>query len=94
MVSSEVRQHHRREEPRALATRRVREVHGETVGALRDDLAQELRSQYNIGYTPTNSKRDGTYRKVEVKIKGGDYRVQARAGYYAPSTRDRAGGQE
>jgi VWFA-related protein len=59
-----------------------------------DQLAAELRSQYSIGYTPTNNKRDGTYRKVEVKTKGGDYRVQARAGYYAPSSRDRAGGQE
>jgi VWFA-related protein len=58
-----------------------------------DQLAAELRSQYSIGYTPTNNKRDGTYRKVEVKIKGGDYRVQARAGYYAPSSRDRAGGE-
>jgi VWFA-related protein len=58
-----------------------------------DQLAAELRSQYSIGYTPTNNKRDGTYRKVEVKAKGGEYRVQARAGYYAPSSRDRAGGE-
>lgn len=58
-----------------------------------DQVSAELRSQYSIGYTPTNNKRDGTYRKVEVKIKGGDYRVQARAGYYAPSSRDRAGGE-
>jgi VWFA-related protein len=57
-----------------------------------DQLAAELRSQYSIGYTPTNNTRDGTYRKVEVKAKGGDYRVQARAGYYAPS-RDRSGGE-
>jgi VWFA-related protein len=58
-----------------------------------DQVSAELRSQYSIGYTPTNNKRDGTYRKVEVKIKGGDYRVQARAGYYAPSSRDRTGGE-
>ena len=58
-----------------------------------DQVAAELRSQYSIGYTPTNNKRDGTYRKVEVKAKGSDYRVQARAGYYAPSSRDRAGGE-
>jgi VWFA-related protein len=57
-----------------------------------DQVANELRSQYSIGYTPTNNKRDGSYRKVEVKAKG-DYRIQARAGYYAPSSRDRAGGQ-
>ncbi len=58
-----------------------------------DQVAAELRSQYSIGYTPTNNRRDGTYRKVEVKAKGSDYRVQARAGYYAPSARERAGGE-
>ncbi|MGA8301481.1 MAG: VWA domain-containing protein [Terriglobales bacterium] len=48
-----------------------------------DDISAELRSQYNIGYTPTNSNRDGTFRKVEVKSKQGDYKIQARSGYYA-----------
>lgn len=47
-----------------------------------DQIASELRSQYNIGYTPTNDKKDGTYRKVEIKSKQG-YKIQARAGYYA-----------
>ena len=47
-----------------------------------DQIAAELRSQYNIGYTPTNEKKDGTYRKVEIKSKQG-YKVQARSGYYA-----------
>jgi len=48
-----------------------------------DQIAQELRSQYNIGYTPTNSKRDGTFRKVEIKAKQQGYKIQARSGYYA-----------
>ena len=48
-----------------------------------DQISQELRSQYNIGYTPTNSKRDGTFRKVEIRPKNKDYKVQARSGYYA-----------
>jgi VWFA-related protein len=47
-----------------------------------DQISDELRSQYNIGYTPTNNKHDGGYRKVEVKTKEG-YRVQSRKGYYA-----------
>jgi VWFA-related protein len=47
-----------------------------------DQIAQELRSQYNIGYTPTNKAKDGTFRKVEVRSKGG-YKIQARTGYYA-----------
>ena len=47
-----------------------------------DQIAAELRSQYNIGYTPTNLKQDGTYRKLEIKNKQ-NYKIQARAGYYA-----------
>ena len=48
-----------------------------------DQIQSELRSQYNIGYSPTNNKLDGTYRKIQVKAKGGEYKVQARQGYYA-----------
>jgi VWFA-related protein len=47
-----------------------------------DQISAELRSQYNLGYTPSNATHDGTYRKIEVKSKEG-YRVQARRGYYA-----------
>ena len=49
-----------------------------------DQIAVELRSQYNIGYTPTNKERDGTFRKVEIKTKNKDYKIQSRSGYYAP----------
>ena len=52
-----------------------------------DQIAAELRSQYNIGYTPTNEKKDGTYRKVEIKSKQ-SYKIQARAGYYAGKEHD------
>lgn len=48
-----------------------------------DQIQNELRSQYNIGYTPTNSKLDGSYRKVQVHAKGEAMKVQARQGYYA-----------
>jgi VWFA-related protein len=50
-----------------------------------DQISEELRSQYSIGYTPTNPKHDGTYRKVDVRTKEG-YKVQARKGYYAASS--------
>jgi VWFA-related protein len=54
-----------------------------------DQIANELRSQYNIGYTPTNTKLDGTFRKVEIHVKNNkDYRVQSRTGYYAVSRQD------
>jgi VWFA-related protein len=49
-----------------------------------DQIALELRSQYNLGYTPTNKDRDGTFRKVDIKAKGKDYKIQSRSGYYAP----------
>ncbi len=52
-----------------------------------DQIAAELRSQYNIGYTPTNPKLDGTYRKLEIKSKQ-NYKIQARAGYYAGRKQD------
>ena len=52
-----------------------------------DQIAAELRSQYNIGYTPTNNKQDGSYRKLEIKSKQ-NYKIQARAGYYAGKAQD------
>jgi VWFA-related protein len=48
-----------------------------------DQISAELRSQYNLGYTPTNTKLDGKFRKVEIKTKQKDYKVQTRSGYYA-----------
>jgi VWFA-related protein len=49
-----------------------------------DQIASELRTQYGIGYTPTNNKKDGTFRKIEIHAPGKDgYKVQARRGYYA-----------
>jgi VWFA-related protein len=52
-----------------------------------DQIAAELRSQYNIGYVPTNLKLDGTYRKLEIKSKQ-NYKIQARAGYYAARSQE------
>lgn len=46
-------------------------------------IQDELRNQYSIGYSSGNSKRDGSFRKVEIKTDNNDYRVQARNGYYA-----------
>jgi len=47
-------------------------------------IANELRTQYQLGYTPTNTKLDGTYRKISVKVPNKDAKVNARRGYYAP----------
>ncbi len=48
-----------------------------------DQIQNELRSQYNIGYTPSNNKLDGSYRKVQIKANGDGLKIQARQGYYA-----------
>jgi len=48
-----------------------------------EQIQNELRSQYSIGYTPTNAKLDGTYRRIQIHTKNGDYKIQARQGYYA-----------
>jgi VWFA-related protein len=47
-------------------------------------ISDELRSQYSLGYRPLNAARDGSYRKIDVRIRQGGLRVQARRGYYAP----------
>jgi len=53
-----------------------------------DQIQQELRSQYNIGYTPTNTKRDGGFRRIEIKVSTNkDLKIQSRNGYYAPKER-------
>jgi VWFA-related protein len=46
-------------------------------------LQDEMRSQYAIGYTPTNSTKDGTFRRIEIRTNNTDWKVQARRGYYA-----------
>lgn len=47
------------------------------------DIQDAMRSQYAIGYQPTNPNKDGTFRRIEIKVKGNDYKIQARKGYYA-----------
>ncbi len=47
------------------------------------DIQEEMRSQYALGYSSTNSKRDGSYRKLEIRMSNKDQKVQARKGYYA-----------
>jgi hypothetical protein len=48
-----------------------------------------MRTQYSIGYTPINDVKDGSYRKLEIKLSSKDLKAQARKGYYAikPETR-------
>jgi VWFA-related protein len=47
-----------------------------------EQIEQELRSQYSLGYTPDKSDGSG-FRKIKVTAKGKGLVVQARDGYYA-----------
>jgi VWFA-related protein len=49
-----------------------------------DQISEELRSQYTLGYYPTNSAHDGKFRKIKVEMNNHDLKVLARKGYYAP----------
>lgn len=55
-------------------------------------IALELRHQYSIGYTPTNFKRDGQWRKIKVQVKQPkglpSLKVQHKEGYYAVQRRN------
>ncbi|PYT76683.1 MAG: VWA domain-containing protein [Acidobacteria bacterium] len=49
-----------------------------------DQISEELRSEYTIGYYPSNAARDGTFRKIKVEMTEKDLKALARKGYYAP----------
>ena len=49
-----------------------------------DQISEELRSQYTLGYYPTNNSRDGRFRKIKLDVDNHDLKVLARKGYYAP----------
>jgi VWFA-related protein len=53
------------------------------------ELQDEMRSQYAIGYTPTNGVKDGSYRHLDIKTVNKDLKVQARKGYYALKSESR-----
>jgi VWFA-related protein len=64
---------------------------GKKLEAAFQQIQDELRTQYLATYTPSDSKADGTFRKVTVACHedgGEDLKVQLRKGYYAPSSED------
>jgi Ca-activated chloride channel homolog len=48
------------------------------------EISDELRSQYDVSYKPTDFVPDGKYRKIEILADNKKYKVRARKGYYAP----------
>jgi Ca-activated chloride channel homolog len=54
------------------------------VDGIAHEVAHEIRSQYILGYTPTNLAQDGTFRRIRVTLNApGDPTVRTRSGYYA-----------
>jgi Ca-activated chloride channel homolog len=68
---------------RAFMTERV-----ERLERAFSQILDELGHQYLVAYSPTNTRRDGTWRKIEVTVDGG-HTVRARQGYRAPEGRAR-----
>ena len=48
------------------------------------EVADELRHQYTLYYSPLNTKPDGQFRRVRVETASPTHQVAARVGYYAP----------
>lgn len=56
-------------------------------------IAEELNSQYVLGYTSSHGA-DGRYHSIRVRVAGGEYRVRARNGYVATPIQQRKHSQE
>jgi len=50
-------------------------------------IADELASQYTLGYTSKNNRRDGAYRRIVVQVGKPGVTPRAKRGYYAPTSR-------
>jgi VWFA-related protein len=46
-------------------------------------VQRDMSAYYILGYSSTNPAKDGRFRRIEVRVKREDLRVEARAGYYA-----------
>ena len=54
-----------------------------TIDQIYSQIEEELRSQYNLGYTPEKTGELTGYRKIKVETTDKDLKVLARKGYYA-----------
>ena len=50
------------------------------------EVADELRHQYALYFTPLNKSRDGSFRRVRVETANPAFKPQTRVGYFAPKT--------
>jgi Ca-activated chloride channel family protein len=58
-----------------------------------DRIAEELRTQYSLGYVSSNRRRDGKWRRIVVRVpERTDLQIRHKLGYYAPSGSGAPGG--
>jgi len=50
------------------------------------EVADELRHQYALYFTPLNKARDGSFRRVRIEMTNSSFRPQTRVGYFAPKS--------
>jgi VWFA-related protein len=55
----------------------------ETIAGIYSTIAEELRTQYDLGYTPDRKENAEGYHRIKLTAKNKDYSVQTRDGYYA-----------
>ncbi len=55
------------------------------LASIYEQISDELSSQYMIGYTSRNPKRDGAWRRVVVRVKEPNITARTKQGYYAPT---------
>lgn len=49
-----------------------------------ENIVKELGVQYTLGYYPSNTKKDGKWRKIELKTTVNSLKIRTREGYNAP----------
>ena len=59
----------------------------EDLAGVYNQIADELASQYTIGYTSKNARRDGAWRRIIVQLARPNVTPRAKPGYYAPTAR-------
>jgi Ca-activated chloride channel family protein len=59
----------------------------EDLNSVYSQIADELASQYTIGYTSKNPRRDGAWRRIDVRVTRPNATARAKRGYYAPTGR-------
>lgn len=56
-----------------------------SVGPALKEIAEELHAQYRLAYSPSDWKKDGAFHEIHVRVRGHNYTVRARHGYFAPA---------